>query len=82
MVRLRSTLREQPLPAVDPSLFDAARVIQTPEDIVALRAADPTAALEWRMRVREQFLDAFDNQLSVVGLNREGSYVLAKENAR
>ena len=71
-----------PLPAVDPSLFDTARVIQTPEDIVALRAADPTAALEWRMRVREQFLDAFDNQLSVVGLNHEGSYILAKENAR
>jgi predicted GNAT superfamily acetyltransferase len=71
-----------PLAAVDPSLLDAARVIEIPEDVVALRAEDPSAALEWRLSVRAQFLESFEAGLSVVGLTDEGSYILAKENDR
>lgn len=73
---------QAPLPAIDPVALEAARVIEIPEDVVALRAADPAAALRWRLSVREQFLDAFAAGLGVVGLDRAGSYVLAKEGVR
>ncbi len=71
-----------PLPAIDPATLETARVIELPEDIVALRAADPAAALQWRLSVREQFLDAFADGFAVVGLDQAGSYVLAKEGTR
>jgi len=45
---------------------------------VSLRTSDPDQAREWRMRVREQFLDALERDFSVVGLDSHGSYVLAK----
>ena len=66
-----------PLPPVDPASFDSVRVIQTPEDIVELRRISNDQAQQWRLTVREQFLDAFDAGLSVVGLDADGSYVLA-----
>jgi len=46
---------------------------------VSLRTSDPDQAREWRMRVREQFLDALEHDFSVVGLDSHGSYVLAKD---
>jgi len=67
-----------PLPAIDPITFIDARVIETPEDIVGLRTSTPEEAGRWRMRVREQFLEAFDDGLTVFGLDSAGSYVLAK----
>ena len=45
---------------------------------MSLRTTDPDQAREWRMRVREQFLDALEGGFSVVGLDSHGSYVLAK----
>ena len=71
-----------PLSAVDPRAFSGAQVIATPDDIVSLRKSDPAAALEWRLRVREQFLDALGDGLVVVGLDSEGSYVLAEGSVR
>lgn len=71
-----------PLPAVDPAVFTDPLVIETPEDIVELRASDPQAALRWRLRVREQFAEAFDLGLHVAGLDTGGSYVLTKEGPR
>ena len=62
-----------------PADFDEARVIAIPDDIVSLRTSDPDQAREWRMRVREQFLDALERDFSVVGLDSHGSYVLAKD---
>ncbi|NDA11910.1 MAG: hypothetical protein EBZ15_04640 [Actinobacteria bacterium] len=68
-----------PIADVDPADFDEARVIAIPDDIVSLRTSDPDQAREWRMRVREQFLDALERDFSVVGLDSHGSYVLAKD---
>ena len=69
---------DSPLPAVVPSEFNDVRVVEIPQDIVALRAVDQAAALAWRVNVREQFLDAFDSGYRVVGLDPEESYVLVK----
>jgi len=73
---------QSPLAAVDPDAFVNARVIATPDDIVSLRRSDPASALEWRLRVREQFLEALEAGLVVVGLDSEGSYVLAEGSGR
>jgi len=73
---------QSPLSAVDPNAFANAEVVATPDDIVSLRKSDPALALEWRLRVREQFLAALDAGLVVVGLDSEGSYVLAEGSVR
>ena len=52
------------------------RVIDLPEDIVALRATDPSAARDWRLRVREEIQDAYAAGLSVIGVTEESGYVL------
>lgn len=51
-------------------------VIDTPEDIVALRASDPAAAREWRLRVRSALTDGFASGLVVDGFTDAGAYVL------
>ena len=48
---------------------------------MSLRTTDPDQALEWRMRVREQFLHALEHDFTVVGLDPHGSYVLARGSA-
>ena len=73
---------QSPLSAVDPNAFANAEVVATPDDIVSLRKSDPALALEWRLRVREQFLATLDAGLVVVGLDSEGSYVLAEGSVR
>jgi len=55
-----------------------ARVVELPEDIIAIRAADPAAALEWRIKVREQILSAFNDGFELVGLDTNDSYVFAQ----
>ena len=57
---------------------DACVRIATPEDIVTLRRQSPDEAAAWRMRVREEFLAALAADFRVVGLDEDGSYVLAK----
>ena len=71
-----------PLEPVDPEAFVNARVIATPPDIVALRKSDSAEASGWRLRVREQFLEALGAGFVVVGLDSEGSYVLAEGSVR
>ncbi len=66
-----------PIADVDPADFDEARVIAIPDDIVSPNVI--RIRREWRMRVREQFLDALEHDFSVVGLDSHGSYVLAKD---
>ncbi|NUT35903.1 MAG: GNAT family N-acetyltransferase [Hamadaea sp.] len=62
------------LPAADATT--AARTVQIPEDIEALRPADPAAALRWRHAVREGLLSGFAEGLVITGVTRDGRYVL------
>ncbi len=52
------------------------RVIEIPEDIVALRATDLDASLGWRQRVRAQMEAALADGYRVSGLTPEGNYVM------
>ena len=52
--------------------------IELPEDIVALRSADPVAAAQWRIAVREAFLAAFADGFRVIGVSPIGNYVLER----
>lgn len=70
---------EHPLPAVEVGVGEDLRRIATPEDIVSLRQSSPNEAVDWRMRVRHEFQDAFTAGFRVIGLDAHGSYVLAKE---
>jgi predicted GNAT superfamily acetyltransferase len=72
----------QPLPAVRVADLRDVRIIDTPEDIVAVRRQSPTDAVSWRMSVRQQFLDAFEAGYRVIGLDTDGSYVLTGEKER
>lgn len=67
-----------PLPVIEPDADDDARRIPTPEDIVALRRRSPHEALEWRLRVRADFLAAFEEGFEVIGIDAGGSYVLRR----
>ncbi|MFD7503074.1 chorismate synthase [Streptomyces sp. NPDC059850] len=49
---------------------------RVPEDIVALRAADPALALRWRHAVREVFTDAYAEGLRATSMSRDGWYLL------
>jgi predicted GNAT superfamily acetyltransferase len=55
-----------------------ARVLlcQVPEDIVALRHADPAVARAWRLALRRVLRDAFEAGYAVIGATRSGWYVL------
>lgn len=55
-----------------------AMAIDLPDDIVAVRAAEPAAARAWRLRVREQLLDAFDRGYRITGFARSGGYALER----
>ena len=52
------------------------RVIELPEDIVALREVDPDAAQAWRLRLRQALVDAFDEGFGIAGITEDGGYVL------
>lgn len=70
---LRSGL--EPLVVSD---FPEATLIEAPDDIAALRATDPTAAHEWRLRMRDQMLDAFGRGLTMQGVTATGTYVFTE----
>ena len=67
-----------PLPIIDLESGQDVRRIPTPEDVVALRRGSLQEALEWRLRVRADFLDAFEDGFDVIGLDEAGSYVLRR----
>ncbi len=52
------------------------RIVQLPTDVVELRHRDPQQALAWRMALREVLVAAFADGLEVVGVSRDGHYVL------
>jgi predicted GNAT superfamily acetyltransferase len=49
---------------------------QVPSDIESMRAADPALALRWRRDLRAVLTDAADCGLDIVGMGRDGWYVL------
>ncbi|MGC0334381.1 putative GNAT superfamily acetyltransferase [Streptomyces sp. SAI-170] len=61
------------------ALSDADRLwCRVPEDIVALRAADPALARDWRHAVREVFTEAYAEGLRATGMSRDGWYLLTR----
>jgi predicted GNAT superfamily acetyltransferase len=58
----------------------SARVVicRLPDDIVALRRADPKLAREWRLAVRKAIGDAFAAGYRISGVTRTGWYVLTR----
>lgn len=53
-------------------------MLELPDDIVALRAEDPAAAQEWRVRMRERLISAFAEGYRVVGFATAGGYALER----
>ncbi|MFJ6947237.1 hypothetical protein ACISU4_21730 [Streptomyces wuyuanensis] len=51
---------------------------RVPEDVVALRAADPALALRWRYAVREVFTEAYAEGLRPTAMSRDGWYLLTR----
>ncbi len=68
----------EPLDAAD---FPGATLIEAPDDIAALRANDPTAARDARLRMREQMLKAFGRGLVMQGVTGTGTYVFTPPSA-
>jgi predicted GNAT superfamily acetyltransferase len=54
------------------------REVVLPDDIVALRAADPEAALRWRLAVRDALVDGFAQGYAIVGVSDDG-YVMERQ---
>ncbi|MFH0518772.1 chorismate synthase [Streptomyces sp. M41] len=54
---------------------------RVPDDIVALRAADPELGLRWRRAVREVFTKAFADGFTATGMSRDGWYTLTRPEA-
>jgi predicted GNAT superfamily acetyltransferase len=52
--------------------------IELPDDIVALRAADPVAAAQWRVALREALLAALGDGFRIIGVSGAGGYVLER----
>jgi predicted GNAT superfamily acetyltransferase len=52
--------------------------IEIPEDIVALRAKNHESAMAERLRVRAEFLSAFDKGFKVIGFSNSSGYILSE----
>lgn len=54
------------------------RLLQAPEDVVALRQERPALALDWRFALREALTTAYADGLAVVGVSRDLWYVVGR----
>ena len=63
--------------APEVELPDTTTAVPTPEDIVELRRADPTAAADWRRRLRTELGGRLAAGGRVVGFSRAGEYLVA-----
>lgn len=70
-------VQAQPQAAIEPRADD--RVVALPDDIVAVRAADPSAARAWRMQVRAAITEALADGFSIIGVDEASSYVLRRQ---
>ena len=51
-------------------------LIETPEDIVAIRSKNQSESMKWRRQVREQFVAAFEKNGKVIGFSANNEYVV------
>jgi predicted GNAT superfamily acetyltransferase len=51
-------------------------VVATPRDVEQIRADDPDLAQRWRIAVREALVGAFDAGYRIVGITKDGRYLL------
>lgn len=61
-------------PALEPA--PGLTAVPTPDDIVVLRRIDPTAAVSWRHRVRRELGGPLAAGATVVGVTRDGEYLV------
>jgi predicted GNAT superfamily acetyltransferase len=61
-----------------PASAGVTATVPTPEDIVALRRADPEAAATWRRRLRTELGEALSRGGQVVEFTRDGEYVVVR----
>lgn len=54
------------------------RLVRVPEDVHALRAADPDLALRWRLALRVVMVEALRDGLRLAAVTQDGWYVLAE----
>jgi predicted GNAT superfamily acetyltransferase len=54
------------------------RVCEVPPDIESLRRTDPAAARAWRLRVRDALGEAMAGGAMVVGMDRDGWYLVGR----
>ena len=64
----------RPQVRLDPS---GLRLVQVPTDVVDLRHRDPALAMSWRLALREVLVAASADGLEVVGVDRDGWYLVA-----
>lgn len=62
---------ERPTPTGPPVIE-----VETPDDIVFLRRTDPEAAMNWRIRMRDELGGALAHGATVTAFTRSGAYVL------
>ncbi|MCM3503249.1 GNAT family N-acetyltransferase [Microbacterium sp. P26] len=67
-------LAEPPLPT--PADDEVVAVVAVPDDIEALRASDPAAGAEWRVRVRDEMREHLASGLRIDGFDRRGYLLL------
>jgi predicted GNAT superfamily acetyltransferase len=60
----------------------ATMLAQVPDDIVAIRAADPELARRWRAALRATMGEALGRGLAATGITRSGWYVLEDRSAK
>lgn len=68
--------------AGDPGPPGATLLAQVPDDIVAMRAADPELARRWRAALRATMGEALGRGLAATGITRSGWYVLEDRSAK
>ncbi|MCB0914694.1 MAG: GNAT family N-acetyltransferase [Actinobacteria bacterium] len=73
--------RLRPLTDDEVAARPEAVIVTIPEDIVALREADPDLGRAWRLRVREQMQAALARGYVVTNLTAAGDYVLEPKDA-
>jgi predicted GNAT superfamily acetyltransferase len=79
MVKWHVTADIPPTSNATSDLLNGAISIAVPEDIVELRAKSTEDAMVERLRVRTEFLSAFEDGYKVVGFSNTNGYILTKE---
>jgi predicted GNAT superfamily acetyltransferase len=80
-VLLREDPGGRPL-AGDPGPSGGTLLAQVPDDIVAMRGADPELARRWRAALRATMGEALGRGLAATGITRSGWYVLEDRSAK